>query len=148
MQKIYELEPKEEVAVMGPEETKKCKIVPRKYTYIPDLLPNNKRIEGETVMQLNKNEIIRAMTLADVYLIGEDDSETLLNPENYYEAIEEKSNEKEETPTTRQASAQKQRAAAKPVSPSAQPSGGSTTTPNQQSQQAKTTQAPTADTTK
>lgn len=96
MQKIYELEPKEVIDVMGPEETKKCKVVPKKYNYISDILPNNKRIEGETILELNKNEIARAMTLANVYLIGEDDSELLLNPENYYKSLEEKKDKEEE----------------------------------------------------
>lgn len=65
-------------------DTKKCRIIPKKYNFIPDLLLNNKRIEKETVMEINKAEICRAMTLATVYMINDDGTEVLLTPENFY----------------------------------------------------------------
>ena len=68
---------------MESNETKKCKIVPKKYNYIPDLLIQNKRIEKETTMNLNPKEIKRAMAYADVFAIGELDEETLLTPLNF-----------------------------------------------------------------
>lgn len=83
MKKIYETEPKMPVKVMGPEETKKCRVVPKKYNYIPDLLLNNKRIEEECTLDLNKNEIARAMSLAEVYEVKED-GEVLLDSTNYF----------------------------------------------------------------
>lgn len=65
-------------------DTKKCRIIPKKYNFIPDLLLNNKRIEKETVMEINKAEICRAMTLATVYMINDDGTEVLLTPMNFY----------------------------------------------------------------
>ena len=69
---------------MESNETKKCRIVPSKYNYIPDLLLRGKRIEEEITMELNPKEIQRAMTLADVFAVAEDGTETLLTPLNFY----------------------------------------------------------------
>lgn len=89
--------------VMDVNETKKCRIVPKKNRFVPDLLLQNQRIEKEVVMEINKAEISRAMSLADVYMIGEDKSETLLTPKNFYLKVESESTEdgddkKEPTP--------------------------------------------------
>lgn len=83
---VYTMPPKEEKPVMGPDETKKCRIVPQKYRFVPDILLNNKRIEEETIMELNKAEIARAMSIAEVYFIAEDGTETLATQENFYVA--------------------------------------------------------------
>ena len=68
---------------MESNETKKCRIVPSKYNYIPDLLLHGKRIEEEITIELNPKEIQRAMTLADVFAVAEDGTETLLTPLNF-----------------------------------------------------------------
>lgn len=74
---------------MAANDTKKCRIIPKKYNYIPGLLLKNKRIEEETTMELNKAEIIKAMTLADVYLVNGEDDETLLTPLNFCDPVKE-----------------------------------------------------------
>lgn len=78
-------------------DTKKCRIIPKKYNFIPDLLLNNKRIEKETVMEINKAEICRAMSLATVYMINDDGTEVLLTPMNFY--LKPLSEDGDETPT-------------------------------------------------
>lgn len=72
--------------IMAVNETKKCRIVPKKNRFVPDLLLHNQRIETETTMEINKAEIIRAMSLADVYMVNDDGTETLLTPKNFYVA--------------------------------------------------------------
>lgn len=69
--------------VMTVNEVKTCRIVPKKYNYIPDLLLHNQRIEEETTMNLNKAEVWRAMMLADVYATV-DGEEVLMTPKNYF----------------------------------------------------------------
>lgn len=89
---------------MGVNDTKKCRIVPKKNRFVPDLLLHNQRIEEETTMEINKAEIARAMSLADVYAVGEDGSEVLLTPFNFFLKEEEKETDdvdkKEEKPVT------------------------------------------------
>lgn len=92
---IYSIPPKLEKKVMEAGETKKCKIIPKKNKVVLDLLPNNKKIEKETTMEINRNEIARAMSAADVYLIGNDGSQTLLNEENYYLSLGTSESDKE-----------------------------------------------------
>lgn len=70
--------------IMAANETKKCKIIPKKNRFVPDLLIANKRIVSETTMEINKAEIRRAMSFADVFMIGDDGTETLLTPKNFY----------------------------------------------------------------
>ena len=76
--------------VMTVTDTKKCRIIPKRLNYIPDLLLHNQRIEKETVMEINRQEILRAMSLANVYEIAEDGTETLLTPLNFCLKTEEK----------------------------------------------------------
>ena len=83
---------------MSRTDTKKCRIVPQRNRFVPDLLLNNQRIEEETTMEINVAEIQRAMSIAEVYEVAEDGSETLLDEFNFFlksgEAAEE---EKEPT---------------------------------------------------
>lgn len=91
---------------MGRTDTKKCKIIPQKNRFVPDLLLNNQRIEEETVMEINVAEIQRAMSIAEVYEVGKDGSETLLDEFNFFlksgEAVEEEEDDstKEPSPIT------------------------------------------------
>lgn len=82
---------------MARNETKKCRIVPKKNRFVPDLLLHNQRIEEETTMEINKAEITRAMSLADVFMVNEDGTETLLTPENFYDPVESKEDSGETT---------------------------------------------------
>lgn len=84
---------------MESNDTKTCRIVPKKYNYIPDLLLQNKRIEEETTMDLNPKEIQRAMMLADVYAQDDSGEETLLTPLNFYLKEEESTEEGSEEDT-------------------------------------------------
>lgn len=84
---------------MESNDTKNCRIVPKKYNYIPDLLLQNKRIEEETTMDLNPKEIQRAMMFADVYAQDDGGGETLLTPLNFYLKDEEEAAEDESEET-------------------------------------------------
>lgn len=86
--------------VMAVTDTKKCRIVPKKLNYIPDLLLHNQRIEEEITMKINRQEILRAMSLADVYEIAEDGTETLLTPLNFCYKEEETGDGSGEEATT------------------------------------------------
>lgn len=69
--------------VMGLTDTKKVKVYPKTYRYISDILEKMKRIEEPMELTLNKKEIVRAMSNAVVVEIGEDGTETVLNPFTY-----------------------------------------------------------------
>lgn len=69
--------------MMSNSETKKCRIIPKDKRFVPDILLQNKRIVEETVMDLNKSEIRRAMSFAEVYIIN-GDIETLATEKDYF----------------------------------------------------------------
>lgn len=56
----------------------KCVIIPSPGREILGILPNNKRISEETVMCLNKREILKCMKNGSVYGIREDGTRVLL----------------------------------------------------------------------
>ena len=56
----------------------KCVVIPLKGREILGILPNNKRISEETVLCLNKREILKCMKNASVYGIREDGTKILL----------------------------------------------------------------------
>lgn len=60
---------------------KKCRVVPKKCG-IPDILPN-KRIFEPMVLELNKKEVRRAMSYAEVSEILSDNSEIPIDEENF-----------------------------------------------------------------
>lgn len=74
------------MAKMKNYETKKVKIIPKKLNSIPDILRNNKRIEEPMIMELNKKEIQRAMSFANVASVSKDEKETLLDTRNWNDA--------------------------------------------------------------
>lgn len=77
--------------VMKRTDTKKCRIVPVKNRHVPDVLLHNKRITEETTMDLNKMEIRRAMSFAEVFVV-DGDTETLVTDQNFYlKDVEEES---------------------------------------------------------
>lgn len=51
---------------MSTTDIKECTVTPRVKTGIPDILPNNKLITEETTLNLNRNEIKRAMSMGTV----------------------------------------------------------------------------------
>jgi len=61
--------------------TKKVRIIPKFDIGVPDILPD--RIHEEIVLELNRKEVIRALNYADVYEVLEDNSEILLDKENF-----------------------------------------------------------------
>lgn len=73
---------------MSANDVKKCKVTPRKFSSVPDILMNNKRIEEETELELNPNEIKRAMASATVSAIDDKGTERPLNPLNFNDAVE------------------------------------------------------------
>jgi len=81
-------------------ETKECTVTPKVKTGIPDILPNNKFITEETKLNLNRNEIKRAMAMGTVTVDNKS-----LNTENWDDTTEEEttvtptpSEPKEDTP--------------------------------------------------
>lgn len=76
----------------------KCKVVPLPGREISGILPNNKRISGETVLCLNKREILKCMKNAIVYGIRLDNSEVMLtDSESINREIMNKVEEKKES---------------------------------------------------
>lgn len=63
--------------------TKKVKVSPAKNKFVSDILRNNKRIEEPMVLELNKKEIQRAMSFANVTSVSKDEKETLLDTRNW-----------------------------------------------------------------
>lgn len=56
----------------------KCAIIPSAGREISGILPNNKRISEETILCLNKREILKCMKNGSVYGIREDGTRVLL----------------------------------------------------------------------
>ena len=76
-------------------ETKECTVTPKAKTGIPDILPNNKFITEETKLNLNRNEIKRAMSMGTVTV-----DDKALNTENWDDVVESKSSSSTTTPVT------------------------------------------------
>ena len=79
------------MAIMSNTDTKKVKVTPGNLQSIPDILPENKRIEKEVTMELNPNEIKRCMSFGTVKEVRKT-GEVNLDPTNF--------NQKEETANT------------------------------------------------
>lgn len=79
------------MAIMSNTDTKKVKVTPSNLQSIPDILPENKRIEKEVTMELNPNEIKRCMSFGTVKEVRKT-GEVNLDPTNF--------NQKEETANT------------------------------------------------
>ena len=64
------------------------RIKPSRNNYIPDVLPNGKRIEDVTDMPLNRNEFLKCRAYADVFaLIGNPPKEIFVSNKTYEEAV-------------------------------------------------------------
>ena len=71
------------MAIMSLRHIKKCRVTPAYLQSIPDILLQNKRIRETCIIEINPNEIIRAMSFGDVYAIDSSGNEVLLDPTNY-----------------------------------------------------------------
>lgn len=62
--------------------TKKVKIFPRKYIFIPGVLINGMRIDRPCIVMLNIREIRKCMVYATVYEVVDKVGDILLTPQN------------------------------------------------------------------
>lgn len=79
------------MAIMSNTDTKKVKVTPSNLQSIPDILPENKRIEKEVTMELNPNEIKRCMSFGTVKEVRKS-GEVNLDPTNFNQKEEETAN--------------------------------------------------------
>lgn len=63
---------------------KHCIVTPKKYRFITDILPKNKKIEGPMELDLNIKEIKRCMMNGAVVQILTDGEMVALDETNYY----------------------------------------------------------------
>ena len=70
------------MAIMSNTDTKKVKVTPGNLQSIPDILPQNKRIEEEVTMELNPSEIKRCMSFGTVKEV-KSTGEVNLDPMNF-----------------------------------------------------------------
>ena len=67
---------------------KMFRIYPDNGKYIPDVLPNGKKIENVTDMPLNRAEFLKCKAYATICaLVGEPPKEVIVNTKTYEEAV-------------------------------------------------------------
>lgn len=61
-----------------------CIVIPKKYRFIPNILPNHKRIEKEMILYLNKNEIRKCMNDGCLVTILRNGEQIQLDETNWF----------------------------------------------------------------
>ena len=63
------------------------RVVPKKYRYIPNILPKGQDIKEEMVITLNKKEALYCMNYGDVYMIV-DGEEVLVDSKGFFNGLD------------------------------------------------------------